>query len=53
MSQHSLMPVWPARHTRSAFLRLAVLAIPVPVLTPQDTPITAGGVGRRFLEPKA
>ncbi len=53
MSQRSLMPVWPARHTRSLFVRLAVLAIPVSVLTSQDTLITASSVRRLTLEPEA
>ncbi len=53
MSPHSLMPVWPARHTRNVFVRLAVLVIPVPVLTAQDTLITASSVGRPILEPEA
>ena len=53
MSPRSLMPVWHVKHMRSVFVRLAVLVIPVPVLTPQDPPITASDVERRFLEREA
>ncbi len=53
MSPRSLMPVWPARHTRSVLVRLAVLFIPVSALTAQDTLITASSVGRPILEPEA
>ncbi len=53
MSQRSVMPVWPARHTRSVFVRLAMLVIPVSVLTAQDKLITASSVWRLTLEPEA
>ncbi len=53
MSPRSLMPVSPARHTRSMFVRLAVLVIPESLLTAQDKLITASSVRRLTLEPEA
>lgn len=41
MSPRSPMSVWPARHTGSVLVRLAVLGIPGQVLMAQGTPITA------------
>ena len=53
MSQRSVMPVSHARHTRSVFVRLAVLIIPVSVLTAHDKLITANSMRRLTLEPEA